>query len=75
MQDHIKGRRLLFISVLFLVLLNFPVLSIFNKGGMVAGVPVLYLYITLVWFACIVGIGLFVEKNAPPEKVKKGVKA
>ncbi|GAB3828579.1 hypothetical protein GCM10028895_42290 [Pontibacter rugosus] len=46
-----------------MVLLNFPVLSIFNKGGVVAGVPVLYVYMMLVWLACIMAIGLFVERK------------
>ncbi|MFD1186670.1 hypothetical protein ACFQ2O_10680 [Pontibacter rugosus] len=63
MRDRVKGRRLFFISILFLVLLNFPVLSIFNKGGVVAGVPVLYVYMMLVWLACIMAIGLFVERK------------
>ncbi|ARS33960.1 hypothetical protein [Pontibacter actiniarum] len=63
MRDRVKGRRLFFISVLFLLLLNFPVLSIFNKGGVVAGVPVLYLYLMLGWLGCIVAIGLFVERK------------
>lgn len=63
MRDLVKGRRLFFISVLFLVLLNFPVLAIFNQGGVVAGVPALYLYLMLVWLVCIVVIGLFVERK------------
>lgn len=71
MQDRVKGRRLFFISVLFLVLLNFPVLSIFNKGSMVAGVPALYLYMMLVWLGCIVAIGLFVERRKPKRVIKK----
>ena len=63
MRDLVKGRRLFFISVLFLVLLNFPVLAIFNQGGVVAGVPALYLYLMLVWLGSIVVIGLFVERK------------
>ncbi|RDV14603.1 hypothetical protein DXT99_13090 [Pontibacter diazotrophicus] len=71
MQDKVKGRRLFFISVLFLALLSFPVLSIFNKGGMVAGVPVLYLYIMLVWLGCIVAVGLFVERSRTKRETKQ----
>ncbi|WP_439881562.1 hypothetical protein ACSX1A_00085 [Pontibacter sp. MBLB2868] len=63
MRDRVKGRRLFFISILFLVLLSFPVLSIFNQGGTVAGVPVLYLYLMVMWLLCIVAIGLFVERK------------
>ncbi len=63
MRDRIKGRRLFFLSTLFLVLLNFPVLSIFNKGRLVAGVPVLYLYLMVVWLICIGAIAWFVERR------------
>ncbi|MDX5420659.1 MAG: hypothetical protein LPK14_00275 [Hymenobacteraceae bacterium] len=65
MRDRVKGRRLFFISILFLVLLNFPLVSIFNKGGMVAGVPVLYLYIMVTWLLCIGAIGFFVDRKRP----------
>ncbi|WP_276498031.1 hypothetical protein [Pontibacter litorisediminis] len=63
MRDQVKGRRLFFISALFLVLLNFPVLAIFNSGGVVAGVPVLYFYLMLVWLASILVIGMFAERR------------
>ncbi|MCX2738741.1 hypothetical protein [Pontibacter anaerobius] len=63
MRDQVKGRRLFFISILFLVLLNFPVLAIFNRDGVVAGVPVLYFYLMLLWLVSIAAIGLFVERK------------
>lgn len=64
MRDRAKGRRLFFISALFMVLLNFPVMSIFNTGGTVGGMPVLYLYITLVWLVCIIAIGFFINHQS-----------
>ncbi|MFD2245949.1 hypothetical protein [Pontibacter ruber] len=70
MRDRVKGRRLFFISVLFMVLLNFPALSIFNKGSMVAGVPVLYLYLTVVWLVCIAAIGYFISRQEPKRSRK-----
>jgi len=72
MRDRIKNKRLLFISILFLVLLNFPFISIFNKGGLVAGVPVLYGYIMLVWLLCIVAIGVLVDWKRAKRKPKTG---
>ncbi|MFD2513752.1 hypothetical protein ACFSRY_07725 [Pontibacter locisalis] len=73
MRDRAKGRRLFFISALFLVLLSFPVISIFNKGEVVAGVPMLYLYIMGVWLLCIAAIGLFVDRRrSKRETSKKG---
>lgn len=72
MRDRTKGRRLLFISALFMVLLNFPLLSIFNSAGTVAGIPVLYLYLTVIWLGCIVAIALFINRQ-DPRKSKKEV--
>ncbi|MCP2042229.1 hypothetical protein [Pontibacter sp. HSC-36F09] len=70
MRDRSKGRRLFFISALFVVLLNFPLLSIFNSGGTVGGVPVLYLYIMVVWLLCIGVIGFYIN-HQDPRKQKK----
>ena len=44
-----RGHRLLFLAVLFGVLLNFPLLAVFDHDGRVGGVPVLYLYVLLLW--------------------------
>ncbi|WP_299985144.1 hypothetical protein [uncultured Pontibacter sp.] len=70
MRDRSKGRRLFFISALFMVLLNFPLLSIFNSGTTVSGVPVLYLYLTVVWLACIVAIAFFINRQDPRKQKK-----
>ncbi|PKV66500.1 hypothetical protein [Pontibacter ramchanderi] len=70
MRDIAKGRRLFFISALFMVLLNFPVLSIFNSGATVSGVPVLYLYLTVVWLVCIVAIAFFINRQDPRKQKK-----
>jgi hypothetical protein len=43
------GQRLLFLAVLFVVLLNYPLLAVFDHNGRVGGVPVLYLYVLLTW--------------------------
>ena len=48
-----RGQRLLFVAVLFGVLLNFPLLGAFDHGGRVAGVPVMYVYVLLLWLALI----------------------
>ncbi|MFT2008418.1 hypothetical protein ACMA1I_07065 [Pontibacter sp. 13R65] len=68
MNDKAKGRKLFFISVLFLVLLNFPVISVFNTGGTVAGIPALYCYLMLAWLAGITCIALVVERQVHKEK-------
>ena len=50
--DHVESRRsqrLLFLAALFGLLLNFPLLAVFDHDGRVGGVPVLYLYVLLTW--------------------------
>ncbi|GAA3972622.1 hypothetical protein [Hymenobacter antarcticus] len=50
--DHVESRRsqrLLFLAGLFGLLLNFPLLAVFDHDGRVGGVPVLYLYMLLTW--------------------------
>ena len=44
-----RSQRLLFLAVLFGLLLNFPLLAVFDHDGRVGGVPVLYLYVLLTW--------------------------
>ena len=44
-----RGQRLLFLGALFGVLLNFPLLAVFDHEGRVGGIPVLYLYVLLLW--------------------------
>jgi hypothetical protein len=50
-----RGQRLLFVAVLFGMLLNFPLLAVVDHDGRVGGVPVLYLYVLLLW-VLLVGI-------------------
>lgn len=58
-----KEQKLIIISVLFLILFNFPVLSIFNKGNSVNGIPTLYLYVFFVWVVSIVIIFSVLRKE------------
>lgn len=45
--------KLTLLFILGVLLLNFPVLAIFNRATTLAGVPVLYLYLFGVWVALI----------------------
>ena len=58
-----RGQRLLFVSLLFGVLLNFPLLAVFNHDGRVGGVPVLYLYVLLGWLALVILTAWLVRKS------------
>lgn len=58
-----RGQRLLFLSGLFGVLLNFPLLAVFDHEGRVGGVPVLYLYVLLMWVLVVVLTGYMVRNK------------
>ena len=48
-DDKNREQRFLALCMLGLVLFNFPVLALFNVGGSILGVPVLYAYIFAAW--------------------------
>jgi hypothetical protein len=52
-RDNIKGRRLAGLFLLGMLLFNFPLLSLFNRPLLVLGVPLLYLYLFVAWWAII----------------------
>ena len=58
-----RGQRLLFLAVVFGMLLNFPLLAVFNRDGRVGGVPVLYLYVLLVWVLLVAATGYLTRKS------------
>ncbi len=58
-----RGQRLLFLAVLFGVLLNFPLLAVFDRDGRVGGVPALYLYVLLTWISVVVLTGWLVRRS------------
>ena len=63
-----RGPKLLFLAMLFGVLLNYPLLAVFDRDGRVAGVPVLYLYVLLTWVALVALTGWLVRKRGGSEE-------
>ncbi|WP_052732231.1 hypothetical protein [Hymenobacter terrenus] len=59
-------QRLLFLAGLFAVLLNFPLLAVFDHDGRVGGVPVLYLYVLLLWIL-LVGLTAYLVRKTKEE--------
>lgn len=59
--------RLVALFVLGLLLLNFPLLSLFSQAHLLAGLPVLYVYLYGVW-ALVIGllIWLMEGRRSPP---------
>jgi hypothetical protein len=56
------GHRLLFLAVLFGLLLNYPLLAVFDNDGRVGGIPVMYLYVLLTW-ALLVGLTAYLVRE------------
>lgn len=56
------GERLALLFLLGILLIDFPVLAVFNQGGALAGIPVLYLYLFGVWAAGIAAVVVLVRR-------------
>jgi hypothetical protein len=62
MSEESKSQRFVALCMLGMVLFNFPILALFNVGGTLLGVPVLYAYIFLAWAALIALMALVAER-------------
>jgi hypothetical protein len=60
-SEEAKSQRFIALCMLGMVLFNFPILALFNVGGTILGVPVLYAYIFLAWAALIALMALVAE--------------
>ncbi len=49
MDEKAKEQRFVALCMLGVVLFNFPVLALFNVGGSILGIPVLYAYLFAAW--------------------------
>jgi len=61
-SEESKGQRFVALCMLGMVLFNFPILALFNVGGTLFGVPVLYAYIFIAWAALIALMALVAER-------------
>ena len=59
-----RGERLIGLLLAGIVLLNFPLLSVFDGTRPVFGIPFLYLYLFSVW-AMIIGIMAMILRGRP----------
>jgi hypothetical protein len=62
------GEKLALLFLLGALLLNFPVLAVFNRAAALAGVPVLYVYLFGVWIAGIVAVALLARTRWDDEE-------
>jgi hypothetical protein len=57
------GERLVALALLGFLLFNYPVLSLFDTGGQVLGIPVLYAYLFASWGLLIALMALVVRRR------------
>ena len=57
--------RLVLLFVAGWLLLNYPLLSLSDRPVLIAGIPLLYGYLLLVWLGLIVGIYVILENPGP----------
>ena len=58
-----SGEKLALLFVLGALLINFPLLAIFNRPATLGGVPILYVYLFAVWTAGILAVFLLTRKQ------------
>ena len=54
MPDHRVRYKLPLVSLVLILLLSYPLLSIVNVPKYIGGIPLLYFFVFLVWFIAIV---------------------
>ncbi len=62
-KPYIKTQRLAALFVLGCLLFNYPLLALFNRAVVVAGIPLLYVYVFVAWALLITLLALVVEKK------------
>jgi hypothetical protein len=63
-SESVRSKRLIALFLLGYVLLNNPILSLFNLPRMVWGIPLLFFYIFGVWILLIVLIALILRTRS-----------
>ncbi|HVL74556.1 MAG TPA: hypothetical protein VM406_00960 [Noviherbaspirillum sp.] len=62
-RSSITGQRLVAVFLLGCVLLNYPILFLFNKAEGLLGIPSLYLYLFGAWAFLIALMAWLIERN------------
>lgn len=59
----LKGQRLVALFLLGCLLFNFPLLSLFTGNMRLWGIPLIYIYVFVAWFAIIALMALIIERK------------
>ncbi len=63
MNKKRKTQGLVFLSLLLAILVNYPILRIFNKESMLGGFPLLYSYIFCAWLLFVILLWGFIRQS------------
>jgi Ca2+/Na+ antiporter len=63
MENKSNNQKLIFLGILMLIMLSYPFISLANKAQLLFGIPMLYLYIFIVWIIIIIILYRIVEKK------------
>ena len=58
-----QGQRLVALFLLGWLLFSYPLLSLFNTGGALWGIPLLYIYLFVAWAALIAAMIIVIERR------------
>ncbi|ENO93272.1 hypothetical protein C662_08465 [Thauera sp. 28] len=64
MRKGLAGQRLVAVFIAGMLLLNYPILSLFDRQLSLFGLPLLHVYLFGTWLALIVAVAWIVERGA-----------
>ena len=64
MRKGLAGQRLVAVFLAGMLLLNYPILSLFDRPASLFGLPLLHVYLFSVWLGLIVAVAWIVERGA-----------
>lgn len=65
-----KQSKLIGLSILALVMFNFPLLSVFSRSSTIGGIPSIFIYLFLAWLGIIFVMRQNVESKSIKDKKK-----
>jgi len=72
MEDRLPSVKLIFFSLLMMLAFSFPFLSIANKATTLLGIPVLFLYLFMLWVLSVFFLWrLFSSKSGSKKEEKE----
>lgn len=63
MRKGLAGQRLVAVFIAGFMLLNYPLLSLFDRPERLFGIPLLHLYLFVVWAGLVIAIAWIVERG------------